>query len=231
MQLRPGEEQDRAGRGQHDEFVAGLMVQRPRPGLPFPGHLGRRGQPAGVVLVVVEPVRAVRDRAIEAWQIEGHGVVVPYREDRQPPVDLLGGSAVPDVAVPRKSEGDAGRQMARGKGGTGLRHVVVRGFGGQPRLANDFADEFLGKIRVDESGFPYTQRLRHFLRAEVLVGVFGIVRPEQLGELLAGMLDEIADGTKARQDDEISVVNGLPQLFRGTRPDRRRRSYLLPLFL
>src|SRR5580658_7762736 len=101
------------------------MAYGPGAGLNFAGHPSRRGQPAGVVLVVVEAVRRIRYGTVELGQVEVHGVVVAHREDGQPPVDLLGGGAVPGVAMPREGERDSGVEMPEREGRPGLRQVVV----------------------------------------------------------------------------------------------------------
>ena len=50
---------------------------------------------------------------------------------------------------------------------------------------------FLDCLRVDEAGLPDAEDLRHLGRVDVLVHVLRVVRLEQLGELLAGVVDEI----------------------------------------
>src|SRR5579862_7877439 len=60
VQLVAREEQDLAGRGQHDELLVGVVVYRTGTGLRGAGHPGRRGEPADVVLVIIEGVGGIR---------------------------------------------------------------------------------------------------------------------------------------------------------------------------
>jgi hypothetical protein len=73
-------------------------------------------------------------------------------------------------------------------------------------------DELLGPFRVNEARLPRAQDPGHLGRVDVLVSVFGIVRPEQLGELLAGVVDEVGERPQAGQDHQVAGVELLPHL-------------------
>ena len=85
------------------------------------------------------------------------------------------------------------------------------GFRGQARRTNYLTDELLRQVGVNETGLPGAQDFSHFFWAEMFMGVFRIVRPEQVGELLARVLGKITDGLQTRQDNQIPIVNFLPQ--------------------
>jgi polysaccharide pyruvyl transferase WcaK-like protein len=215
VQLGPGEQQDVARGRQDDELLAGLVVDGPRPRLALAGHLGRGGQPARVVLVVIERVRGVRDGAGEAVQVESHGVVLPDREDREPPVDLLGRRAVPDVAVPGEREGHARVQVPQRKRSPRLGQVVVGLLGRETCLLDDRPHQLLRPLCVDEAGLPRAQDLRHLGRLDVVVHELRVMRPEQLGEFVTRVVDEIGERLQASQDDQVPGVELLPQLATG----------------
>ena len=59
-------------------------------------------------------------------------------------------------------------------------------------------------------GFHSPEELCHFRGVDVLMHVFGVVRPEQLGELVTGVFDEIAESPQACQDDQVPGVEPLP---------------------
>src|SRR5690242_15973518 len=49
----------------------------------------------------------------------------------------------------------------------------------------------------------------------MLVRVFRVVRPEQVGELRTGVLDKVADGLQAGEDNKIPRVKHFPEAPRG----------------
>ena len=74
---------------------------------------------------------------------------------------------------------------------------------------------FLDLSEWMKRGFHAAQDLRHLGRVDVLVHVLRVVRLEQLGELLAGVVDEVAERLQAGQDDQVPGVQLLPQLVVG----------------
>jgi hypothetical protein len=46
------------------------------------------------------------------------------------------------------------------------------------------------------------------------VGFFRVVRIEQLGQLLASVLDEVPDGPQPGENDQVTAVDVLSQFFR-----------------
>jgi hypothetical protein len=66
---------------------------------------------------------------------------------------------------------------------------------------------------VDELRLPRTQDLRHLRRIDVLVSIFRVVRLEQLGEFLAGVLHEVPERLQAGQDHQVPGIEMLPQLI------------------
>ena len=162
-------------------------------------------EPPGVVLVVVEVARGVRHRTGEARQVEAHGVGLPHREDRQPPVDLLRRGAVPDVPVPGEGEGDPRREVPDREGSSRLRHVVVRVAGIEPGLGDDRADQLAGALGMDPARLPLPEELGHLGGLDVLVRVLRVVRGEELGQLVPHVVDELRERPQPGQDDQVSA--------------------------
>src|SRR5208282_3935635 len=80
---------------------------------------------------------------------------------------------------------------------------------------DDGTHELLRPLRVYEVRLPLTQDLRHFRRVDMLVDVFRVVRLEQLGELVAGVLDEVVERPHACQYYEVTGIELPPQLVTG----------------
>src|SRR5215471_314821 len=68
---------------------------------------------------------------------------------------------------------------------------------------------------MNEARLPGTENLGHLSRLDVLVSVLWVIRPEQLGELLTRVLDEITDRPQACEQHQVPGIKLLPQLVCG----------------
>jgi hypothetical protein len=60
---------------------------------------------------------------------------------------------------------------------------------------------------------PCAKDVRHLHRVDVLVHELQVVRLEQLGELLARVVDEIGERLQAGEDDQVPGLELRPQLI------------------
>ena len=66
---------------------------------------------------------------------------------------------------------------------------------------------------MDPAGFPLPQKLGHLQRIDVLVRVLRVVRGEEPGQLFPHVVDELGQRPQPGQDDQVPVVEPLPQLL------------------
>jgi len=68
---------------------------------------------------------------------------------------------------------------------------------------------------MNEARLPGAKNLGHLSRLDVLVDMLRVMRPEQLGELLTGVLDEITDRPQPGEQHQVPGIKLLPQLVCG----------------
>ena len=76
---------------------------------------------------------------------------------------------------------------------------------------------FLDSSEWMKRGFQAAQDRGHLGRLDVLVHVFRVMRLEQLGELLAGVVHEVGERLQPGQDDQVAGIEPLPQVVAGQR--------------